>query len=444
MATCYLEYSSDIKKRKIILILTLTINIGILALLKYTNLVINTINFFSKENQLPLVRWMAPIAISFYTLQIMSYLLDVYWGVTKVEKNPAKLLLFTCYFPLMISGPISRHKQLHVQFFETHKFDYSMLTKGFRRIAWGIAKKLVVANRLAVMVTYMFDNPDSYTGIWVFIAGFTFLIELYFDFSGCMDIIIGVSACFGIELQENFEAPMLSKTVQEIWQRWHITLGGWLKNYIMYPILKTDFMISFTQKCKKKLGKTGKKIPSFIAMFVVWTLIGLWHGNSWKYIVGEGWWFWIIIVMGQLLDPVFKKANRILHIKTEGILWKMIQVVRTWILFSIGLIFFRAASLQSALHMLKGLRISCGIYEPLRNLYVNTYESFGGKLSLIAIFLIILGQAFCEFRIYHKKEVQEIITNKPILIRWSMYLALIFIIIVTGDFGSSSFIYFGF
>lgn len=443
-ATNYFSGNHRQIEKKIFLIFVLIVNIGMLAVLKYTNLVIETVGYFREGMFFNRVDWAAPIAISFYTLSIVSYLLDAYWGVAIVEKNPLKLFLFTSYFPLMVSGPISRNGQLHHQLFEEHRFEYDRVARGFRRIAWGIAKKLVVADRLAPIVSYMFDNSDRYTGMWVLVAGFTFVIQLYFDFSGCMDIIIGVSSCFGIELQENFEAPMFAKTVQEIWQRWHITLGAWFKNYIMYPLLKTGKMVSFAQVCKKHLGKSGRKIPTYIAMLIVWMLIGIWHGSSWKYVVGEGGWFWLVITAGQALEPLFKKIRLILHINTENFLWKLICVVRTWIIFSIGMIFFRADSLQSAWHMLCNLAVPCSFSAPLRELYVSTASAFGGSISLVSIFLLILCQFFCEICVYRKKNIQDYVTTMWGGVRWTAYFALALLILLAGDFGSSSFIYFGF
>lgn len=154
------------------------------------------------------VEWCASLAISYYTLQIVAYLLDCYWGVTERESNPLKLLLFTSFFPLMVSGPISKHSMLAPQLFEEHRFDYDGFTTGVRRTAWGFAKVLIVANRLSVIVADMFGYPDIFSGLWVIISAITFLIQLYFNFSGCMDIVIGVSKCFGIELEEKLQSSI--------------------------------------------------------------------------------------------------------------------------------------------------------------------------------------------------------------------------------------------
>lgn len=317
-ATNYFMRQDDIRKKRVGLIVTIILNVSILAILKYSNLFIKTYNFICNDSKIQLLNLVPSLAISFYTLQIISYLLDAYWGVTEIEKNPFRLLLYTTYFPLMVSGPICRHSQLGTYLFQEHRFDYDCVTRGFRRIAWGMAKKVVVADRLAIPVGVMFNNPDLYPGLWVLVAGGIFIFQLYFDFSGCMDIVIGVSNCFGIELPENFNTPFFSKSIQEFWQRWHMTLGGWLKDYIMYPVLKSDMMINLQTVCRKRWGKAGKKIPSYIAMFFVWTIMGLWHGNSWKFIIGEGLWFWITIVLGQLLEPYYVKIKKRLYIQLDS------------------------------------------------------------------------------------------------------------------------------
>lgn len=433
----------DIKKKKMALLLTIILNVGILAVLKYTNLFIDTFNFFCKTDIVH-VTWYSSLAVSFYTLQILAYLLDCYWNVEDVEDNPLKLLLFTSYFPLMISGPISMHHNLAQQLSIEHRFDYDRVTSGLRRVAWGMAKKVVVADRLSIVITQMFNNPDIYSGIWGLIAAIGFVVELYFDFSGCMDIVIGVSKCFGIELVENFNAPFMSRTVQEIWQRWHITLGAWLKSYIMYPLLKTDALVTIGSVCKKKFGKQGKKVPSYIAMLVVWLLMGLWHGNSWKYIIGEGLWFWLIIVLGQVLEPFFVNIKKYLHINESNIVWKTFQRLRTIILFSIGMIFFNATSLNAAFYMLKNLFKLTGFSTPLKELYANSWINFGGKISLIAVLFIFMVQVFSDIYMYKGGNAQDIIKSLPFVCRWLLYIVLIFCIILCGSFGQSSFIYFGF
>jgi len=441
-AARYFEAVKEKRKQKRVLICVVILNVGILVVLKYTNLFLDTAVIFGLPGRK--VSWAASLAVSYYTLQLLAYLVDCYLGTASVEKNPWKLLLFTCYFPLMVSGPICRHPQLAGQLFAEHRFDYDRVTRGLRRIAWGIAKKVVVADRLAFVVSHMYNNIEIFSGIWVLISAVAFMVELYFDFSGCMDIVIGVSSCFGIRLPENFNAPFLSRTVQEFWQRWHITLGGWLRDYVMYPVSRSGLFKKWSRKCRRKWGRNGTKIPYYAAMFLVWSLMGIWHGNSWKYMVGEGWYFWFVIVMGQLLDPVFKRQKKSLHIEDDNVLWRAFQVCRTFVLAAVGMIPFRAESMVQTVYMIKRLFVPTGIKAPLQNLYASVWGQMGGKLVVMIVAVLILLQIVCDFKQYHGKDVQNIMTGRPLPVRWTLYLALVFSIIIAGAFGQSSFIYFGF
>lgn len=441
-ATWIFEIPCSTFIKKVFLFSALVTNIGILGVLKYSNLVIVTINRIGRQS-IPLVSLVAPLAISYYTLQLVAYLLNCYWGVTSREKNILKLLLFTSFFPLMVSGPISDYNKLGMQLFQEHRFDYERVISGLRRAAWGVAKKVIVADRVMLFVNYLFDDPDFYSGIWVIIAALGFVVVLYFDFSGCMDIVIGVSKCFGIILEENFNSPFLSRTVQEFWQRWHITLGKWLKSFVMYPILKSAAFVKMASTCRKRFGKNGKKIPTYIAMLAVWLLMGLWHGNSWKYIVGEGLWFWIIIVCGQVFKPLFKETKKALHIYDDNIIWQAFQVIRTIILFAIGNIFFHATSFSQAIYMISRIPVPTGLYEPARQLKIATWQSLGGYPAFIPICIIGILQIYCDIKTYKGSSAQLTISKMPIILRWILYY-LFFIMVISGNSGTVSFIYFDF
>ncbi len=440
--TMFFSRTDSKKRKKIALLCAIVVNAGLLVLLKYTNMFIGTANLWFGIN-VHKVGWLAPLAISYYTLQLIAYVVDCYGGLIEPEKNPLKLLLFTCFFPLLISGPICRYSQIGGQLFEEHRFDYDRVVSGMRRVLWGLAKKIVVADHLALIANCMFDNPDTYSGIWVLIAAMVFIVELYFDFSGCMDIVIGVSKCFGIILPENFNAPFLSRSVQEFWQRWHMTLGNWLKDYVMYPISRTGAFRKWSRKCKKKWGRGGQKIPYYVAMFVVWTLMGIWHGSSWKYMIGEGWYFFLVIVSGQILEPVFKKWKTSLHIKDESGLWHAFQVVRTFVLAAIGNIAFRADSLSQTFYMMRRAFVWTGIKEPLLGLKENIFE-FGGKDVLALIGVLVILQIFSDVRLYYGKSTQDIITKRPIAIRWGIYLVTLFIVMFYSVAGETTFVYFQF
>lgn len=442
-AALYFRKTDDKRKKRLVLALTVVLNVGILVALKYTNMFIGTFNYWTGKSTAT-VNWISPLAISYYTLSLISYLVDCYGEAIEPEKNPLKLLLFTTYFPQMVSGPICRYSQTGTQLFEEHRFDYDRVLSGMRRTLWGLLKKVVVADHIAMIVNVMFDDPDLFSGPWVLIAACVFMVQLFFDFSGCMDIVTGVSKCFGIILPENFNVPFLSKSVQEFWgSRWHITLGAWLKDYVMYPISRTKLFKKTSKRLKNKLGKSGQKIPYYAAMFVVWTLMGIWHGSSWKYMIGEGWFFWIVIVAGQVFEPVSKKLKFALHIKEENFFWNAFQVTRTFILVSIGNIAFRADSLAQTYYMYKGAFVWNGIKEQLYAMK-DRVSGFGGVEALAVVCVIGLLQIICDFRQYAGKSNQEIVTKRPIVIRWMVYIIALFTVLIYSVSGDAAFIYFKF
>ena len=439
------EKTENEKKKRLVLLFAILVNAGILAVLKYTNLLVGTVNYFSKEETLRTVHWIAPLAISFYTLQLLSYVCDCYWGSQKAEKDPLKLLLFTMYFPLMVSGPISRYRDLGKKLFEEHRFDYDRVTAGLRRFAWGMAKKVVVADRLSIPIDHMFHNPDLYKGPWVWLAVLSYSIQLDFDFSGCMDMIMGVSECFGISLMENFRAPFFSSTLKEFWQRWHAALGAWLNDYILYPLMKTRSLTALTAACKKRFGKNGRKYATYPALFVLWSAMGLWHGDSWKYICGEGWWYFLVIIIGMTFEGTFAKWKKALHIRNDHPLWRSFQMARTYVFFSIGMLFFRADSLPAALDLIGNSFKKADHMMAMAGLrWGGPWQDFGTYRGLAAVLVILVLQTIADYRIYHKLPVQVLVTNRPAAVRWVLYIVLVYTIAALGAYGQSSFIYFGF
>ena len=443
-AALYFRKTDDKKKKRLVLALTVVLNVGILVMLKYTNMFIGTFNYWTGKSTAT-VNWIAPLAVSYYTLSLISYLVDCYGEALEPEKNPFKLLLFTTYFPQMVSGPICRYSQTGAQLFEEHRFDYDRVLSGMRRTLWGLLKKVVVADHVAMIANVMFDDPDLFSGPWVLVAACVFMVQLFFDFSGCMDIVIGVSKCFGIILPENFNVPFLSKSVQEFWTRWHITLGAWLKDYVMFPISRTTLFKKASKSFKNRFGRSGQKIPYYAAMFVVWTLMGIWHGSSWKYMIGEGWFFWIVIVAGQVFEPVSKRVKGALRIKDENFFWNAFQVARTFILVSIGNIAFRADSLAGTFYMYKRAFVWNGLsIRAQLEAIDNGINGFGGAETLIVVCLLGLLQIICDFRQYAGKNNQELVTKRPIAVRWIIYYAAIFVLFYFSLDTASEFVYFQF
>lgn len=368
-------------------------------------------------------------------------------GAGRTEHNILKLLLYTIYFPQMVSGPISRFSDLGVKLFAVHTFDVDKFIYGLKRIGFGLVKKMFVAAKFKMIADAIYGNPTSFAGIWIWFGMFMFTIELFADFSGCMDIIIGVSLCFGIELQENFNAPFLSRTVQEFWQRWHITLGAWLRDYIMNPILKSDLFVKMGKKTKTIFGKkTGKKIPVYFAMLFVWAAMGIWHGSSIKYVIGEGLWFWLVIVIGNIFEPVFQRIWIKLHISKDNALICIFRITRTFVLVSIGNVFFRAESFMRSLEMFKlafSETVSYNIVNLLKDYNVGR-TALGDFVGLVLWFVAIAMVICYEIMCYKQENPLLLLSNKSMVLRWITYWTIAIIISYSIFEEQSTFIYAGF
>lgn len=433
-------------KAKRILILVLLVNVGMLAALKYVNFFILNINslagFLGWSGEIENRYWIASLGISYYTLQMIGYVCDSYGGGIAPQKNFLKLLLFGCYYPQMTSGPISRYDQIADQLYMGNSFHYETVVFGMQRILWGFFKKLVVADRLGKFVGAVYEHPHNYSAFYIWIATFAFVIELYADFSGGMDIILGVSECFGIRLPENFRSPFLAKSIQEFWQRWHITLGTWLKDYIMYPMQKSDFMIALDEKCRAKWGKKGKRVAFNLCMLCLWLAMGMWHGSSWKYIVGEGVWFWLVIVLGRACEPFLKRMIVFLHIKTDCFSYRLFQSLRTFCIFSVGMVFFRAVTLKESFRLLF-LSVSMEKITAMQKIVGIGLDGRNWFICLLGMLAMLIVDLLHE-----KMPVRETLAKQNLVFRWFFYLLLIFSVLLWGCYGpgynAADFIYQGF
>lgn len=428
-------FHSDRKNKKLVLLVTLVLNIAILAFLKYMPLGVSTLNVLTGTNYSP-PDIVPSLAVSFYMLQLTAYLLDVYWNVCEAENNPVKLLLYVIYFPLMTSGPIHRANELKEQFFKPHDFSYQQTADGLKRTAFGFLKKIAAAGQLKLVADAVYNEYSKWQGISIWLAAVIFVLQLYMDFSGCMDIVIGISKCFGITLQENFNAPFFSLSMQEFWQRWHITLGRWLRDYIMNPLLKSKTFIKLGADCREKFGKKGRKIPVFIAMYAVWTLMGVWHGSSWKYIIGEGWFMWAILVLEQISAEYSRKTGRI---KNNRRLFTLFQRIRTLLLFSFGMIFFRAQTLSDSFAIISRAFQLSAVISDLNSFWGLVQGTLGIK-NLVICLACIAAAGLADWLKYHEIDVISVWNKKSAVIHYAAYwLWLILIIMYMGT--SEGFIY---
>ena len=322
------------KKRKVILVCGLILDLGMLIFLKYTNFFIDNICYISGTHIRPL-HLILPLGISYYTFSTVGYILDVYWGRTKAEHDFFKLALFVSFFPQILQGPIPRYERLVPQFEEEHTFSLHCMKNGLIRILWGLFKKVLIADWAVIFVEEIFSDMQGHSGL-ILIGMILYAIQLYADFSGGIDMMIGVSSLFGIGLDENFRQPYFARSLSDFWRRWHISLGSWMKDYVMYPLTLSRWMHQFGKKCKTIFGKKrGRLIPICLSNIIVFLLVGIWHGPAWRYVIW-GLYNGIIIALSSFFADDFTKLKRKLHINDQAAWYIAFMMIRTFLLVIIG------------------------------------------------------------------------------------------------------------
>ena len=434
------EEKKDLKTRtkrnaKRVLILGVVADLGVLLVLKYSNFFISNANSILSHFGItfPKMHFLLPLGISFYTLQALAYLIDIYREKIDPDHNLGKFMLFLSFFPQIVQGPIPRHSQLAGQLYEGHDFDLRRLEMGAQLIIWGWIKKLIISEYLAFPVNRIFSSEYYYTGSVVFLGAALYGLEVYADFSGGMDIARGIAQIFGIDLEHNFRQPYFSVSVEDFWRRWHITLGSWMRDYVFYPLSLSKAFAGLGKKSRKLFGSfVGKRLPSFLAMFIVYFLVGFWHGPSWKYI-GYGLWNGIFIASSILLVDVYANMRHALHIKDGSKVWYVFQVLRTFVIITLGRFFSRASGFKAAIDMMR--RMTIGFFDfrwiskaGLTDLNLN-------ERSWILL-IIALGIAFVV-DVLHERNVQirETISHRNIVIRWAIYYVAILAIMIFGIWG---------
>ena len=346
------DAQADQKRRaKRVLLLGMLADLAILAVLKYANFVLQNLGA-ALHAEIPVLKLLLPLGISYYTFQTVSYLLDVFWRRAAPQKNLFRYALFVSFFPQIAQGPIGRYGRLAPQLYAPHAFDWENLRVGVWRFVWGLFKKMVLADWAGVFREAIFSSPDQYAGIAIF-GVLLYTVELYGNFSGGMDMVIGVAAMFGVELDENFRRPFFSGSVTEFWQRWHITLGTWMKDYVFIPLSMSKWMRALGRGAKKRFGrKTGRVLPLCVANLIVFFLVGVWHGPTWGNI-GWGLYNGVIIASSNLLADFYLRAKTRLHIDSAGRPWRVFTVLRTFALMNLSWYFDCAASFGEAWRMIR-------------------------------------------------------------------------------------------
>lgn len=421
---------------RLVLLFAAVIHIGVLLVIKYSPFfTTNVNNLFALLNvplQLDIPNYIMPIGISFFTLQAISYLFDVYRGLIKADDNIFRLALFMSFFPQIVEGPICRYGQTANQLWNVKQIEFENLKLGAQRILFGLMKKLVIADRLNPLIKEVFSNYSNYQGGIIAIAAVCYTIQLYMDFSGTMDAVMGIAQIFGVTMPENFQRPFFSKSISEFWQRWHITLGTWFKDYIFYPVTMSKPMKNLTSSARKKLGNHfGPLLAGSVALFCVWFCNGLWHGSAWNYIF-FGMYHFALILAGNIISPAVTATNKKLHINADCFAYRTMQMVRTTILVIIGELFFRAEGLKDGLamfgKMVKDFSFSTLDSTLMDKLKIDVQDIIIVAVALVIIFVIsVLNEKGINIRLSLKK--------KNIVIRWGLLYALIMFIVIFGAYG---------
>ena len=357
---------------------------------------------------------LAPMGISFYTLQVIAYCVDVYKGKTEAQSNFFKYLLFVSFFPQILQGPIPRYNQLKEQLFEGHVFDYKTVKFGFQLILWGMFLKMVIADRAAIFVNAVFPEYHLYEGTVLAVAAVLYSIQLYTDFLGCVCIAMGAAEVYGIKLQTNFERPYMAVSIKDFWRRWHISLSSWLRDYVYIPLG----------------GNRKGKLRRYINLMLTFLVSGIWHGSGLQYI------FWGLMqggyqVAGEILQPIRKKVRNVLKIDENSGFYVLWQRACTFVLITISWVIFRSANLRAGLSMLK--RIVTDITPWV--LFDGTLYEFGieARSFMALILCIVLVMVIEHFQ--EKGNIREMLSQQHIIVRWSIYLGAIALVAVLGVYG---------
>jgi len=422
----------------------LLFNIGILAVVKYLNFAIANVNglldVLGVTKQFGSLGIIVPMGISFYTFQSVGYLIDVYRGVVPAERNPFKLALFVSFFPQLIQGPISRFGDLSQTLFSEHRFDAKTVVFGLERVLWGFFKKLVIADRIVVGITAITKDTDAYSGAYVFVGMMFYALQLYADFTGGIDITIGVAEALGIKVAENFNRPFFSKGIKEYWNRWHMTMGSWFTDYIFYPISVCKPMLKFSKFARAHFGEAiGKRMPVYLSSFAVWLATGVWHGASWNFIVW-GLANWVVIMASQELEPLYARFHARFHVQGK-VGFKLFQVIRTVLLMSCLRIFDCYRDVPQAFRMF-GTLFTKWNWNILWDgsllqlgLSLLDYGILAGGL-IILITVSLLGRS---------GSVRDKIASRPYPVRFVLWYGLFLAVLLAGAYGvgydASQFIY---
>jgi alginate O-acetyltransferase complex protein AlgI len=426
--TILLDYAAGLaigrsrgRSRKLWLGASLAANIGVLAFFKYFNFIGENIAAATHGLGLawapPHLDIILPLGLSFHTFQSMSYTIEVYRGPQPVERNLGIFALYVLFYPQLVAGPIERPQNLLPQFREVHAFDYERAADGFRLMAWGFFKKILIADRVALLADPVFNEPGRYQGLPLAVAMVAFSIQIYCDFSGYSDIARGAARVMGFRLMLNFNRPYLATSIPDFWRRWHISLSTWFRDYLYFPLG----------------GNRVSLWRQHLNIAAVFLLSGLWHGASWTF-----------VVWGALHALFFITSRTWSHLRRsgegasvpEGWPLRVLKIVVTFLLVTLAWAFFRARSFGDAWLLLSHLHL--GWAAALRELPLGGYWV---QLRLAAVLTIVL---LAVETAQDAPEVASLIAYRKSWVRWMVYYAIVLLTLSLGVFGDTPFIYFQF
>lgn len=428
--------------RRLVLAAFLCCTLGLLLVFKFYNMAATLAA--THGISLPLLRLAMPLGISFYTLMLITYFLDVYHGRLTAQRDPAKVLLYTCFFPQVMQGPISRWDACAPSLFARHTFCYGQFVDGVQRMLWGYFKKLVLADRLQVLTAALFTGYQSYQGFYVVVAALAYTVQLYADFSGGIDIALGVAQLFGVQLPENFNRPFFSKNIAEFWRRWHITLGAFLRDYLFYPLTFSKPVAAMGRFFKRhKLNWAAKWLPTYFAMLIVWFISGVWHGEGLQYVI-NGLWHGFLITGGETIAAPSARLWKKLGVPQQSLSLKIFRVVRTFCLVAIGEIMFRSENMAMMCGMFRGLFATFNpwilVDGSLLQLGLDGKDFLVAVLATVVLLLVSLASRGGSLR--------PRVAGLELPLRWGVLLGAIACIAVFGVYGPAydptPFIYFQF
>lgn len=436
-----IEGSDSAATRRRLLLLSLVVNIGGLILFKYADFLNNSLagllNKLGATYQPASLAWPIPLGISFFTFTKIAYVVDVYRKKIPAETNPITFATFVAFFPNLISGPIERAGHLIPQLREVVHFDTRRTVEGLRLILWGVFKKVVIADRLAIYVNRAYGHPEVYPGAVQIIATVFFAFQIYADFSGYTDIARGFAAILGIDLFQNFEQPYLATSILDFWRRWHMTLTTWIREYLFFPLSR--FLLRRTHRRYPRLVEVA-------AYLVTMSAVGLWHGASWTFVV------W------GLLHGVYMSIESVLNARRIRILprnraGEIASVLITFLLVSAAWVFFRLQSFEAIRAVFAHMFVpsSGSLFAPFAAddgiapvIGLIRFLRLDAQLVQLALAFVLIGLLVAVDLVEASTGLNTLLDRMPPLVRWPAYYGLSFSVILLGAWGSQPFIYFKF